>query len=543
MITNRNLKLGLVALLALIAVFIAPSNLAAQTIPSVFAGRYRALNFAYGLVTGTGPAALQINIGNAATGAQTVTLDFGQIQTPDGVPFTPLAINAPVSVGGPSNLETVTPSAVSCTTPLIYASCTFTATFSNTHGRGEPVTTGTYGLQEAINYALQSTNGGTVVVDKPWALRGGTTSLITAAAPFSQVVIEDTRTGDSFYSEQPTTINSLAVPTTLTGTTAVFSGTGTWTNAAQYLCVTYVDALGGEGPCSLTYNQTPSANTSLTITAPAASTGAVGWRAYGGASYNATYLLPITTTACTLTTLESIMPACAIGSNGTWAAIFVNTTTLRPNATVSGGVLSTPTVNISNPQPAGHTTFGYQPSGTLPEPFQTHYAAFPAYGSLTSGQVAVLGSVNLPAGFLNVIGRTVRFKGKLNLGSTNTATLPTLNLRVDWVGGTTAGVGVTTCADEGVALGATKTYLGSFECTLTTNAVGATAVGTVETNGYLTLQASDISANAISYADSNTSTIGSLGLFAQDTVSVLYTSTTNATAAPTLLSLDVEVLQ
>ena len=36
---------------------------------------------------------------------------------------------------------------------------------------------------------------------------------------------------------------------------------------------------------------------------------------------------------------------------------------------------------------------------------------------------------------------------------------------------TTAGVGITTCSFEGVALGATKTYTGPFECELLTNAV------------------------------------------------------------------------
>jgi hypothetical protein len=525
-------KPGLVALLALVAI----GPLAAQN-RTRFGGRYEAIDYAYGnTVGGAQPAALSILTGNSATGSQTAIVAFGYTTAGDGRVFTPLATNAPILVGGGSNQETVTPSAVSCSTPTAYGTCTFTATFVNVHGTGDSIVSASFGLQEAINLA-QSDGGGSVIVDQAWSKRGGLTSTITSASPYSNVTVEDMRSGDQYWSMQPTTVTVLAVPTTLTSGTAVFSGTsGTWTNAAQFTCVTYVDALGGEGPCSATFNQTPSANTSLTITSPAASAGAVGWRAYAGASYNAAYLLPVTTSACTLSTLESVMPACAIGANGTWPAIFLTTTTLRPQG-------QSPTVNLANPFPQGHTTFAYEPTGSLPQSFQTDYAAFPAYGSLTAGQIAVVGSINFPAAFLNVIGRTVQLSGKITTGSVNTATLPTLNVRLDWVGGTTAGAGVNTCAFEGVAVGATKTYEAPFVCTLTTNAVGATAIGTVQPGGYMALQAQDISANGLFYADSNASTVGSLGLFAQVTANVLYTSTTNTTAAPNLLDLHVKVLQ
>jgi hypothetical protein len=237
------------------------------------------------------------------------------------------------------------------------------------------------------------------------------------------------------------------------------------------------------------------------------------------------------------------MPACAMGSNGGWIAPPVTTTSLRPNATVTTGALASPTVNISATQPQGHTTFAYQPSGSVPLPFQTHYGPFPAYGSTTSGQVDTLGSIQLSAGFLNTIGRTIRLKGKITTGSANTAALPTLTALLSWVGGTTAGVGITTCSFEGVALGATKTYTGPFECTLNANAVGATAIGSVMPSGYLSIQPSDISAVAQVYSDSNVAVVGSLGLFAQNTINLVYTSNTNTSAAPQLLSLDVEVLQ
>jgi len=410
-------------------------------------------------------------------------------------------------------------------------------------------TSTTFGLQEAVN-TVSAAGGGYVEIGQGWTRLGGTNATIASVTPASNVAILDNRSSSGtvplYWGMQPSTLTSLAVPTTLTGTTVVFAAApvGTWANSAYYFCVTYVDALGGEGPCSLTYNQTPTLNYSVTVTSPAASTGAVGWRFYAGASYNAAYLVPIAATNCTLTTLESVMPACAIGSNGVFLAPPLTTTSLRPNATVSAGALSTPTVNISATQPQGHTTFAYQPTSSFPQVFQTHYGPFPAYGSTTSGQVDTLGSINLPAGFLNTIGRTLKLRGKVSLGTVNTAALPTLTAVLSWAGGTTGGVGVTLCSFEGVAAGATKTYNGQFECNLDTNAVGATAIGTIMPGGYLLLQAQDVSANGLGpYVDSNTAAVGSLGLFAQDTINIVYTSNTNTTTAPVMLGLDVEVTQ
>jgi hypothetical protein len=256
---------------------------------------------------------------------------------------------------------------------------------------------------------------------------------------------------------------------------------------------------------------------------------------YAGASYNGAYLLPITSSACTLTTLERVIPACAIGSTGTWASIFVNTTTLRPNAATS------PTVNLNLPYPQGHTTFGYQPSGLPGEIFQTHYGPFTAFGSTTSGQADVLGSVNLPTGFLNSIGRVIRITGKLAL-TVNTAAVPTLNVALGWVGGTTAGAPVNVCTITGAAYGSSAAYNAKFTCDLTVNAAASTAAGTVMTSGALVYAPAAGGAGA-STIDTGTAAIASLGLFAQNTVYVTYTSGTNTSSAAQLLDLHVETLQ
>ena len=526
----------------------------AQNIGAGFGGVKNSIDYAYGW-PGVTAASLNIapNGGNSSTtGSSTITLNTGVIGVSNQGPFSPLATNAPIIVGFGSNQETVTPTGVSgCTAGQPLGSCQVTASFTLLHGPNEPVISGTYGIQEAIN-AANAVNGGEVWISNAAVqLAGNTATLaaIAAATSYPNVIIVNNAGAalgaNKFWGMQPSTLTSLAVPTTLAAGTVVFAAApvGTWANSAYYFCVTYVDPLGGEGPCSLTYNQTPTVNYSVTITAPAASAGAVGWRFYAGASYNAAYLMPINATHCVLTTLESVMPACAMGSNGGWIAPPLTTTSLRPNATVTTGSLASPTVNIDAIQPQGHTTFAYQSSATIPQPFQTHYGPFPAFGSTTSGQLDILGSIQLSTGFLNTIGRTIRLKGKITGGSVNTAALPTLTAVLSWVGGTTAGVGLTTCSFEGVAVGATKTYTGPFECTLDTNAVGATAVGSLMPSGYLSLQPSDVSAVAQVYSDSNVAAIGSLGLFAQDTINIVYTSNTNTSGGPQLLGLDVEILQ
>jgi hypothetical protein len=521
----------------------------AQNIGANFGGQRNVTDYAYGLMQGIPALNVAPNSVNSTTGSSTITLNTGVVAPANQAPFSPISTNTPITVGFGSNQETVTPTSVSgCGAGQPLGSCQVTASFTLLHGPNEPVMSGSYGLQEAIN-AAWSAGGGRVLLSPGWVTLGGTSAIISAATAYPSVYLVNsagsTLTLAPYYSMQPSTLTSLAVPATLTASTVVFAATpvGTWANSAYYFCVTYVDALGGEGPCSLTYNQTPTVNYSVTITSPAASTGAVGWRFYAGASYNAAYLMPINSTHCTLTTLETVMPACAIGSNGGWIAPPLTTTSLRPNATVTAGALASPTVNISAIQPQGHTTFAYQPAGTIPQQFQTHYGPFPAFGSTTSGQLDILGSIQLPSGFLNVIGRTIRLKGKITGGSVNTAALPTLTVVLSWAGGTTAGVGVTTCSFEGVAVGATKTYTGPFECTLDTNAVGATAIGSVMPSGYLSLQPSDVSAVAQVYSDSNVAAVGSLGLFSQNTINIVYTSNTNTSGGPQLLGLDIEVLQ
>lgn len=167
-----------------------------------FAGIRVAYDYAYG--ANPAVAALNLVTGNSATGAQTVTLSFGRVTLPDGVSFMPLAVNAPVTVGVGANAEMVTPSAVSCTTPDIYATCQFTATFANTHGLGDLVTSGSLGLQEAVNQA--HILGGLVIIEGRWKAAGGVAATLTTNKAWANVDVIDGRgtTSGSAFSYKAT---------------------------------------------------------------------------------------------------------------------------------------------------------------------------------------------------------------------------------------------------------------------------------------------------------------------------------------------------
>ena len=501
--------------------------------PSFFAGQYSARAFAYGINQSVAP--LQVAIGTAA-GVGTITLNMGNIVTPDGITFMPLSTNAPITIGSGATSETQTPSAVSCTTPTTYQTCQVTANWTNTHGTGDLVSSGTVGLQEAINYA-HAQGGGNIDISAQWASLGGTNALIAAATPYSNVIIEDNRaTTQTYWGMQPSTATLLAAPTTLTATTVTWTTTGTWTAADHFLCITYVDALGGEGPCSATYDVTPAATTIANIASPAASAGAVGWRAYAGSAYATAYLLPITSTNCTLTTLESVFPACAIGAAGTWPAIWVNTAIQKPAA-------ATPVAASNNPVKQGHTLFAYFPMASQPIPFQAHYGPFPAMsGGTTAAQAAYLGSFELPTGYLAQLGRTIRITGKINI-TTDTATTPSILVKLGWAGGTTTGAPVAVCtATSTTAYGSSAVFYHSFSCTMTTTTVAVGATSAIQSNSWAIKVLAGGTAVGTVVGDALAGPSGSLNLALQNTVYIEYIGSTSTTSSLQLMDLHVETL-
>ena len=181
---------------------------------SRLAGFFNAVDYAYGAPGAGFAPALVIDIAPAATGAGTVTVAFGQVALSDGTPLAPLATNAPILVGTGTDQETVTPSAVSNGTVNGYDVTSFTATFSNLHGKGEPVASGTFGLQEAINDA-NARGGGVVCVDGLWVAVGGTSAMLAAAVlpANGSVALLDNRNGQGTIQQLTVLVPNSAVLT------------------------------------------------------------------------------------------------------------------------------------------------------------------------------------------------------------------------------------------------------------------------------------------------------------------------------------------
>lgn len=156
-------------------------------------GRYSAIDYAFG--QGQPDRPLRIDGGPYVAGSNVViTIDLCDVPALDGNSFCPLATNDPVQIGSVAagNLETETPSAVSCPTPTQVATCTITVNLTYNHTSADTIRSSTYGLQEAANYA--SLNGGGLVVTSPqWASAGGTQAMINAASLAATVYIEDLR--------------------------------------------------------------------------------------------------------------------------------------------------------------------------------------------------------------------------------------------------------------------------------------------------------------------------------------------------------------
>ena len=161
----------------------------AQSVPyppanlSRVAGRFVAYN--YGLWK------IGIATGNTATGSQTIKVQIATVNLGDGRQIQPFSTNAPLLIGK----EVVTPSAVSgCVLGnTSVGACSITATFAQVHaGTGDLVSSGTAGLQEALNDTINT--GGVVTVDSAWAGNGGTSGMIAAAVIPGNGSIEDVRT-------------------------------------------------------------------------------------------------------------------------------------------------------------------------------------------------------------------------------------------------------------------------------------------------------------------------------------------------------------
>lgn len=514
--------------------------------------------------------------GNSSTGSQTITVTPAVVTLLDGRQFTPWSATVPITVDlAGSSSETVTPTSVSCNTSgggQMGGTCSITASFVSTHGSGiANIQSGSFGLNDAAFDAFSS-GGGVVQIDPSF---GGTDATMYAAVAFSGVSFEDTRKGAVQYWNLAPNTTALATPAALTSqaacdTTHTFcsdatvAGSASW-GGTVFGCVTYVDAMGNESLCSTTASFTSVASKAIDIGAPAASTGAVGWKPYlslSAGSYALAYSLPLLTQptvllavplssgVCTLTTIETVTPACAL-SNTTYgqsssaigaAGLFASggaqftsypvvTSQLAPN-------LDSASAQSLNPSNGGHTIYKYVPSNHVGIPgVMTFNQNFPitTAAQTTIGQVA--GTIKLPPNFMNYVGRTIEVCGMLSKTSTTADTITNIQLWWDAEGSNvTAGTAVQL---SNIQITSTLTAAATlpFCQDITTTVAAATATGGTIRPGVGWLTEAQVAAGTIHFASSNVllSDVASLNLALNANLEVVYNHTTGTDGAGVLL--------
>lgn len=387
-----------------------------------------------------------------------------------------------------ANTETVAITANSCGTGAgVSSACTLSLSTSNAHS-SYILRSGTCGLREALNDL--NGQGGEVIVDQRFYDDGCTAATITGLTfsattpPMATQLIHDiSNNQDAYYSIQPATVSQIGAPTTSANLTcATTAGLvcqsattgGTWPNSAEIVGEIYVDALGQWSIASTTATLTPGASGTnvLQYNSPAASTGAVGWLPWGGATYNsATYVLPVTATNCTLSTVMTLYPVCAIGANA-------QITT----PVVTGSLIPNIVANTFNPNPMSHTTFAYGLS-RKPVPYETSWGPFTATAALTAGQKGVVGSFVLPFS-INQIESGFHVYGEV-AGTTTTGagTATGVQVQIQANSHSSSGAPIDVCAPT--ISTSTSTAVAStwkFDCYITTTAIGAS--GTLMPDGF-----------------------------------------------------------
>lgn len=119
--------------------------------------------------------------GPYGSGSVTITAYPGIVTLSDGYTFEPFTSSNPITIGVGASQETVTPSGVTYgTCPTGYGGpqpCAFiTATYSNAHGQGDPIISGSAGVDEA-QYDAGNYGGGLVY----WEADSGAVTLSTSA--------------------------------------------------------------------------------------------------------------------------------------------------------------------------------------------------------------------------------------------------------------------------------------------------------------------------------------------------------------------------
>ncbi len=459
---------------------------------------------------------VRVATGNTATGTQTITLQQGYVQLPDGRTIVPFNINAPLLVdAGNANSETVTPTAVSgCgaqAPPGGLPTCNITATFANVHGPGAVVMSGSFGLQEALDDCIkpfQGTGCNAVVIDTSFSGTNATIGSATATicgtvAPVA--LVEDRRTWPFIYwACRPTTLTNLSAPSAPTLAVASGGSLSTGSGGTYFLTITYVDPLGGETLASTAGSQqtVTIGNQTITVTAPAASAGAVGYRVYITAAGGADGTEVLGAPTCSTSTLTWLPNTCAL----------LAPTGLANNASITTNPASTNAIEPTSTAPGGqntaHTAFALQPFHTLPAAnFQTVWGPFATRATEAAGTTYNEAVVQVPANYFSFLNEKYRVCATFVGTGASTSTVPVFKLQAtnQLVNGTTNSLATYTftaitaaswnfrgCTDINIAAAGTSG----------TAQVHGTIVGSPSAGGGTTQVAQDANtASAVSFAN------------------------------------------
>jgi hypothetical protein len=360
-----------------------------------------------------------------------------------------------------SNTETVN----GVTPSFSGGTCSLAFSTSNTHSAGSYILrSGTCGLREALNDL--GGLGGEVIIDQRFYDDGCTASTITGLALSgtllaNQYVHDISNSQDTWYELKP--LNNTAISAAGVALTGTGSAGGSLTNSGTYLLnYEYVDPLGGQGLANTeSATVTLSSQNTITTSAPAAATGAVGWipmiTASGG-STGTEIAVPVTSAVCTLSTLTPY-PTCAIGS--------VAVITANPSST-----------SKENVESFGHTSFGYLPIAGTPSvatastwgDFQTNFLNFVAAGTLNNSNADVAQAI-VPPQYFNRFGGVwdVCLRGTVTSDVTSSIWTIKLTMTNNYAQNPIA---VSTVVMPTIALAAAGSWGGCFEIT---NGVAGTA--------------------------------------------------------------------
>lgn len=479
------------------------------------------------------------------------------VPTPSIGSFYPFNTNAPVLIADKtaSLSEVVTPSVVTPSAASPSSSqCGITVSPVNTHTQFT-LGSATGGLQEALNQIGSTVLYNTVIwLDRNWYTAVNSVATVnpaysaagviaTVSGNANSVLIDNTTTPFTFYrwngskyvaSGNPaanpfnaavSSYTAISAPTALSTAAATYgiittAGTGGTlpTSSTYRLGITYVDASGQETSLSVDSASTATIETgstaatnTISITSPAAATGAVGYRVYMTAATGASLSEILYSPICTPTTLQTVLPTgtvCAIGSPATITAVITGTATI-------------PVVSDAFPRTVG-TSGAYPP--------------FPALGTVATTVVGNLGTINIPAGYLNSLGKSLTFCG--NGYATTNGTTGTLTFGVSLASlvGTTS-ISPYTSGVSGTTTASTQTPL-NFCVTMTTAATGAT--GTLEVHGWTSFTLAPATNQVAAFQTDKIFAVSStVDLTKQDQIQFTITPTTTGLTAAQLRQLTI----